>query len=117
MTAETKHTPGPWAVRPHWSDDSKLEVFPTRPDQDCTVGAWAEIAEVSEGGDGETAEANARLIAAAPDLLEACKRAEEFIRNGIELGFIRMPNAGTLDPAHDTPGIIDAALAKAEGRS
>lgn len=43
--------------------------------------------------------------------VEALERAQQFIRNGIELGFIRMPDASTPDPAHDTPGIIDEALA------
>lgn len=63
-------TPGPWAVRPHWSDDSMREVYPTRPGKELQFGAWSDIAEVREGGEGESAEANARLIAAAPDLLE-----------------------------------------------
>lgn len=42
----------------------------------------------------------------------ALRRADQFITNGIELGFIRMPDASTPDPAHETPGIIRAALAK-----
>lgn len=52
-------------------------------------------------------------IAAAPDMFEALKKAREFIRNGVELGFIRMPDASTTDPAHDTLPAIEAALAKA----
>lgn len=42
--------------------------------------------------------------------LEALEAARRFIRNGIELGYIRMPDAGTPDPAHRTPGLIDAAI-------
>jgi len=47
------------------------------------------------------------------ELVEALRRADRFITNGIEFGFIRMPDAGTPDPAHETPGIIRAALRKA----
>jgi hypothetical protein len=59
--------------------------------------------------------ANARLIAAAPELLEALEAARQFIRNGIELGYITMPDAGTPDSAHDTLPMIEAAIAKARG--
>lgn len=47
------------------------------------------------------------------ELVHALRRADQFITNGIEFGFIRMPDAGTPDPAHETPGIIHAALRKA----
>ena len=49
-------------------------------------------------------------------LLEALKTADQFITNGMELGFIRMPDAATPDSAHETPGIVRAAIAKAEGQ-
>jgi hypothetical protein len=55
---------------------------------------------------------------ATPDtvraLVEALEAADQFIRNGIELGFIRMPSAGTPDPALNTPGKVEAALARAK---
>ena len=44
-------------------------------------------------------------------LREALKHARQFISNGIELGFIRMPDKSTPDPAHGTLDMIDAALA------
>lgn len=44
-------------------------------------------------------------------LVEALEQARLFIRNGVELGYIRMPDADTPDPAHDTLPMIDAALA------
>lgn len=53
------------------------------------------------------------MAAAAPEMFEALKRAREFIANGIEFGFIRMPDADTPDPAHGTLPAIDAALSKA----
>ncbi|MBD9417620.1 hypothetical protein IB259_00100 [Achromobacter sp. ACM04] len=42
--------------------------------------------------------------------LTALQAARQFISNGIELGFIRMPDADVPDPAHRTPGLIDAAI-------
>ncbi|TPK59067.1 MULTISPECIES: hypothetical protein [unclassified Mesorhizobium] len=51
----------------------------------------------------------------AADLLAALKKAEQFIVNGVELGFIRMPEASTPDPAHDTLSAIRAAISKATG--
>ena len=43
---------------------------------------------------------------------EALEAARQFIENGIEFGFIRMPNAETPDSAHDTPALIFTALAQ-----
>ncbi len=40
----------------------------------------------------------------------ALVRADQFISNGIEFGFIRMPDTSTPDPAHETPEIVRAAL-------
>lgn len=80
----SKHTPGPWSV-PHFA----------RPEVNCQCGyvlcdhLMGAICTVHcsdnpsvESGDNplfEAACANARLIAAAPELLEACARAEKFI--------------------------------------
>lgn len=49
--------------------------------------------------------------AADAGLVEALEHARLFIVNGIDLGFIQMPEAGTPDPAHETLPMIDAALA------
>ena len=57
----TKHTPGPWVVK-HGRDVFKGSR------RICNVNAGIELAI---GASMNTAEANARLIAAAPDLLEA----------------------------------------------
>jgi hypothetical protein len=59
----SKHTPGPWSVDdPHqiWAESAGEYVAITR------VEDWDTIPR-------EQAEANARLIAAAPELLEALK--------------------------------------------
>lgn len=59
-------------------------------------------------------EAIAREELLAP-ILDALRKAEQFIVNGCEMGFIRMPDAGTPDPAHDTLPAIRSAIAKATG--
>ena len=43
-------------------------------------------------------------------LREVLERAGSFIHNGIELGFIRMPDCDCPDPAHETPEIVWKAL-------
>ena len=44
----------------------------------------------------------------------ALKAARQFIVNGTELGYIRMPEAETPDPAHDTLPMIERAIAELE---
>lgn len=61
----TKHTPGPWEVLPGESRKPYLRVRGT-----C-LGRLYKIANVLLGFSTEESKANARLIAAAPELLEA----------------------------------------------
>ena len=61
------HTPGPWTA---------LEKSVWRIDGDERT----EIATAAMGRDAD-AEANARLMAAAPDLLAACKRAFDMLHD------------------------------------
>ncbi|WP_248321992.1 hypothetical protein [Caballeronia sp. Sq4a] len=70
----TKHTPGPWkAVRaPH----GPIDVFDS---------GERDIVTVYGGGTNGDKEANARLIAAAPELLEFA----ELVLRGIESGHIK----------------------------
>lgn len=95
----TKHTPGPWILEGHWSPDSKK------------LGGWVSTAHPSplfalEPITGTPANiiANARLIAAAPDLL----------------AFVR--DVARLDPifakGHEKRRIHDARalVGKAEGK-
>jgi len=53
-----------------------------------------------------------RRLLAGPiaECIAALQQARQFISNGIEFGYIRMPDADTPDPAHATPGAIQAAL-------
>ena len=76
-----KHTPGPWKVR----DSDPLVVIAPDPDdpRDPWSIAKAYMAAGYSEGDEES-HANAKLIAAAPELLAACEQLESFI--GIMFG-------------------------------
>lgn len=67
---EHKHTPGPWRVGRHFTDDEgyrEIAIEATVRGVEC-VPASVVLQFANYGG---MQEANARLIAAAPDLLEA----------------------------------------------
>ena len=63
------------------------------------------------------AKRTANIFAASDDLLRACKRALQFINNGVEFGYILMPDAGTGDPALECPDLLRDVIAKAEGKA
>ena len=71
-------------------------------------------AAMNSNHDGEVAAVRA---AAAGPMYRALKHAAQFIRNGVEFGYIRMPDADCPDTAHDTLPEIEAAIALAEGRT
>jgi hypothetical protein len=73
--SESKHTPGPWTV--DWSDDGPL-IY-TGDLLIASVSGSSEHIEV-RGLDEQTTEANALLIAAAPDLVAALERVLEHSR-------------------------------------
>lgn len=82
---EQRFTPGQWEVLPLEHGGTYLRIRGTR------LGARFKIANVHAPKDtfpGDVIEsvANARLIAAAPDLLEACATFEEWLRRE-EAGF------------------------------
>ena len=94
---ERAHTPGPWRI-------SKLTETAVE-DGDgrgiCSTGGYQQNFDTERVY--QENRANARLIAAAPDLLDACKRASEILRGR---GY---PGWGV---AKD---ILNEAIAKAEG--
>jgi hypothetical protein len=95
----TKHTPGPWYVR------GAPAAYQHEKPRDITSGhSLIATACMLNNFRGETL-ANARLIAAAPDMLEA-------LRTIVEYG----PQSGM---KADAPMLIAAraSIAKAEGRS
>lgn len=90
----SKHTPGPWVVierRHPYKDGSKAHIernIYTEWDHPQLRGKYPiACVSVGIGMDGEKAvkfvhidEANARLISAAPDLLEALRDFSEYVR-------------------------------------
>lgn len=86
-----KHTPGPWRPQP--------QTFSVKAGQVGTV--------VYGNPDNPNREADARLIAASPDLLEACRAALDQMRSSDDFKIRRGHQAAALE----------RAIAKAEGRS
>jgi hypothetical protein len=102
----SKHTPGPWTAEPNGGDDDDLrKLFIC-----ANTGAETTIAEVFTGLE-EDAEANAALIAAAPDLAEA-------VRELLATHPAAYREPGPIDNRTDNAiKIARAAIAKAEGVS
>ena len=113
MTHTTKHTPGPWVVEKGWNGDrptitakvSKTQVIDNR----------GLIADLEHTPLIEHAQANARLIAAAPAMYEAlkgCLRVTEAWKSQAEM------NGDTVEIEAAVMEIrrIKAALAQAEGQ-
>lgn len=67
----TKHTPGPWWVGTGTSDQLGPVLAIVRKEESC----GAAIAVIDTVTGDEVSQENARLIAAAPDLLAACIQA------------------------------------------
>lgn len=96
------HTPGPWTIGPaDWMISQKHGVgwrnFPVR------APGWYDVATVYCDEDDAEQDANVNLIAAAPDLLEACKYMLE--------------NAESQGWSEFMLGSARAAISKAEGRT
>lgn len=78
--SEPQHTSGPWSVE--WPDeDEQHQIYHDErelhdPYAKLSSGDWFKFAKVIvfvQGNPDEQGKANARLIAASPDLLEACQ--------------------------------------------
>lgn len=98
----SQHTPGPWQVVPQ-DMDTGAKWFDIR---SATYGSVAHVSEVARSDEGrQFFRGDARLIAAAPDLLEVCKELEAWARRH--------------SPSDDWPIECTRAsriIAKAEGR-
>lgn len=102
-----RHTPGPWFIEetPESDSGSFLIISDGAPE-------WI-VAETARGIPGNPDEANARLIAAAPDLLAALKAA-------VDCGMVptsSVSDGGAAKYVHQVAvaDMIRAAIAKAEG--
>ena len=100
---EQKHTPGPWIAT------RILGGWWIEEDNDPTAFYRRRIAGVAGGAGIDSPAANARLLAAAPELLAALEEAKQFIQNGIEYGYINTPED------EDVLARIKKAIRKAKG--
>lgn len=109
MASEVKHTPGPWRVGYRslhiLADNAKAGGDAMI----CDIRGWGYLTGKGHGALGLPPEqaaaiqdANARLIAAAPELLEALKECAA--------------SAGFQYMTFEARGRVEAALAKAEGK-
>lgn len=89
-----KHTPGPWR-----KDNNPRNIIANGRDIAHTWGRFED----------DEADANARLIAAAPDLLNELRRTREWVAQYLDI-------PGHADAARFKVNAIDAVIAKAEGK-
>lgn len=105
---KTKHTPGPWRV----GKKNRIET-----EQGVILISENEITSRSLDNHYQSAEerdANATLIASAPELLLACKRAQELIRAARQYFPKSIRNSDTFN-LENTNATIGKAIHKAEG--
>lgn len=102
--SETKHTPGPWSV----AETQEGTLIKS----DVEPGYFARIQGACAGAHGKQGAANARLIAAAPELLAACKATVAAMSQPV------FTNAGTIikGDVEFATRVLCAAIEKAEGR-
>lgn len=101
-----EHTPGPWSFEDRMEGGMIRADDPNRPGKRflvCKIGPTHR-----SHADAQMALANSYLIAAAPELLEACKLAVFRPENPAPGDLVRL-SAQTRDA-------LNAAIAKAEGR-
>lgn len=98
MTTQTKHTPGPWSAF-IWNKNAPHIITIGIPYSDGD----AHLCKIDCSIKTDENKANARLIAAAPDLLRACKMALETIKHA------------ALEEFNIPQDYLERAIAKAEG--
>jgi len=114
-----KHMPGPWKVGYNAMD----VVAPSLKGGDakvCDIRGWGYLTGKGHGALGMSEaeaiaiqEANARLIAAAPEMLEALKLAYATLTGEDACNIV--PILGSDNPHEHTAGLVQAIIAKAEG--
>ena len=105
--SETKHTPGPWQVEDDGVHISGSAVMI------CRMFVADDFPCIDDGDDAEEcnemAQANSHLIAAAPDLLNACQLTQSHVSGNFEDGY-------TIQVTGHQMEAIRAAIAKASER-
>ncbi|MGN6290361.1 MAG: hypothetical protein ACTHNA_13995 [Sphingopyxis terrae] len=115
-TEQEGHTPGPWSVIDNsWkvstvygpSGETVAECLLSNAATDATLVAHAALKE-----------ANARLIAAAPDLLEALRTVRDWVADAASgQSFFSQAPADIVEMAVGDIARIDAAIARATGEA
>ena len=103
------HTPGPWSAR----------LNPMKLQYDIDAAGWRTCARVYLNEDPDLSRqghANARLIAAAPDLLEACEAIRSLLRDNPHIR-IESDHPAFEVAFGGATAAIDAAIAKARGEA
>ena len=95
----SKHTPGPWQWTQHF--DPTISIY---------KDGFGQIARLYDSSAG-TGKANARLIAAAPDLLEALQGILGYFDSGNSVSV----SQATIKARSDEVKAARAAIAKATG--
>ena len=107
--AHAQHTPGPWKVHPYVAQlgpyNKCRDVGPSGLAVCNVIGEFEHKGE----GIGETQEANARLIAAAPELLEALHRVLDMAEIDADDGALALETLRSIRIR------ARAAIARAEG--
>jgi len=103
------HTPGPWSNERIW-DTPECRIHAR------INGVPMALAEAYTMRNAGEKEANARLIAAAPDLLAALKEMGDWIAAGLQASDEAWPDAQCLKHTEEIAARARAAIDKAEGR-
>jgi hypothetical protein len=107
------HTPGPWEARIFHGFDGFGIFAKDREHSLANSNLYEHTAYVGTFGEEETG-ANARLIAAAPDMLAALNAIFDGFADG-SIHFTKKRQSES-DPHHPANTLMCAAIAKAEGR-
>jgi hypothetical protein len=102
----TKHTPGPWRVCGGSTPHYKAIAAGDQTNGRLIIESFADLAGTWNAVPQEQQDANAHLIAAAPDLLASCVTL---------LGIVRLQNGNLHDDVNEIQRKAEAAIAKAEG--
>lgn len=105
----SKHTPGPWDYWSGYNPFDKIEAQVTAEGGDIVIASYNHLIEQGE--------ANAQLMAAAPDLLEALTRARDYLNNAKFLIRRELGEHHWLNGIEKGIQIADVAIAKARGES
>lgn len=108
--SDVKHTPGPWVLDGHnLSSVIRCTVPKGHPDARHVCGDYEQIASAH----GENWQANASLIAAAPDLLAALQA----IGAPDEVDLVSVSDSAIRGMLYAAIRVAQDAIAKAEGRA